>query len=243
MKKFLLLFSFVYITFIGLYAQNLQLVTDDGSVVENGDTIQLISTDANTSFVARIGVKNNSSASLLVYLKKIELSLVAGSENSFCWSNCYFPDVYYDTTGVSIAAGVTNKIAFFGEYNSMGNSGKSYVMYVFYNSNNPNDSISYVVEYYAGSGVGIKNAQVSKPEVKVFPNPAKDHVNIDYIVQTGVKASFQIKNILGTVVYQQELISNNGKLSIDVSHLNNGVYFYSILINDKVEITRKLVVQ
>lgn len=243
MKKIFLLFTLVYLAVVGLYAQNLQLVADDGSTVNNGDTVQLITTDTNASFVARIGIKNNHTDSILVYLKKVELNLVSGSENSFCWSNCYFPNVYYDTNGVYIRSGVTNKNSFFGEYNSMGNAGKTYVMYVFYNSTNPNDSVSYVVEYYTGSGVGIKNIQPIKPEAKVFPNPAKDRITVDYVVRSGVDASFQIKNLLGNVVYIQELSSSTGKLTVDISQLTNGVYFYTILVDGKAELTRKLVVQ
>ena len=70
MKKFLLLFTLIYISIIGLYAQNLSLVDKGGLVINNGDTYTIVSTDANKDFIALMGVKNNSTDSIKVYFKK-----------------------------------------------------------------------------------------------------------------------------------------------------------------------------
>jgi len=50
-------------------------------------------------------------------------------------------------------------------------------------------------------------------------------------------------NLLGSVVKEVEIDQNSNKLSMDISNLDAGVYFYSIVVNNEVFQTKKLVIR
>ena len=52
-----------------------------------------------------------------------------------------------------------------------------------------------------------------------------------------------ISNIVGNIIKKELLSEPSGKLSIDVNAFENGIYFYSLVINNKTIITRKLIVK
>lgn len=242
MKKLILIISIFYIGSLTLFAQNLSLSNSSGTV-NNGDTITYTSTDAHASFVSYMWVKNNSTQTIPVKVKKVILDTVPGSENYFCWTSCYLPGTYVSGP-LNIAAGFTNKSNFSGDYDANGNVGKSRIMYVFFNENDPNDSIAFVAEFYAGSSVGISSSQKVSAKAKVYPNPAKSSITLDYqLSKLTDNSKFELRNILGSVVKEVKLNNTSGQRKIDISGLQNGVYFYNIQIDDKVVISNKIIIQ
>lgn len=76
--------------------------------------------------------------------------------------------------------------------------------------------------------------------LKVFPNPAKDVLNISASNPTA-NYSFQITNNIGTVVYSGNLSSSNTQLNISTLG-NKGLYFIKILdVTNNVLDSRKLI--
>jgi len=216
---------------------------NSSGVVNNGDTITYTSTDVNASFVSYIWVKNSSTSMIPVKVKKIELDTVPGSENYFCWTSCYLPQTYVSDT-LHIAAGYTNKTNFSGDYDAMGHAGKTRIMYVFYDDNDPNDSVAFVAEFYAGSSAGIYLSQSVTAEARVYPNPAKNTITVDYqLSKLTNNVKFELRNILGSVAKEVKLQSVAGQRKIDISGLQNGIYFYTIRIDDKVVISNKIIIQ
>lgn len=242
MKKLLLLITIFYIGTLAAFAQSLSL-TYNGINYSNGDTVQIISTDANNSMIVYMGVKNNSGNDLEVRAKKIELDTLPGTENYFCWTSCYLPNVYVGDT-LEIKSGFTNTTHFSGDYDPWGNVGKTYIMYVFYDDANPSDSIAFVTEFYAGSGASYSTIEKINATANVYPNPAKNFITLDYqIPANSSSARFEIRNILGSVVSEMNLTSATGQQKIDISNLQNGVYFYTLVINNKAVISKKLVIR
>ena len=242
MKKLILLIGIFYIGTLTLFAQNLTL-RYSGGAINNGDTITYTSTDLHASFVSYMWVKNNSTAMIPVKVKKIELDTVPGSENYFCWTSCYLPQTYVSDT-LHLAAGYTNKTNFSGDYDAMGHAGKTRIMYVFFNDNDHNDSIAFVAEYYAGSATGMASNQGVSAKANVYPNPAKNHITLDYhLSKLTDNVKFELRNILGSVVKEIKLQNLSGQRKIDISGLQNGVYFYTIRIDDKVVISNKIIIQ
>lgn len=82
--------------------------------------------------------------------------------------------------------------------------------------------------------VGIENN--SKEEVKLYPNPATDRVNL----QLTEKSNVVLTNLLGQTVVQ--LNNVNGLTVIDTSLLNRGVYFVTIFTGNE-KTTRKLTIE
>lgn len=76
-----------------------------------------------------------------------------------------------------------------------------------------------------------------------YPNPASNQVSFDYTLsdQT-INAYIRVHNLLGTVVKETRLDYFSGKLILDVCDLNEGFYFYSIVVNNEVIDTKRLVI-
>jgi len=68
-------------------------------------------------------------------------------------------------------------------------------------------------------------------EINVFPNPANTYVAIDLKNYTG-KSSFIIFDALGRKLMTNEFDISNNLKDIDVSQLNNGLYFIQVRLDD-----------
>ena len=75
-------------------------------------------------------------------------------------------------------------------------------------------------------------------DVKLFPNPASDQINIEAGNMSGL--DIQIIDILGRVIYISLLQPD--KQIINTSSLENGIYFVTLKEKDKVVFARKVIV-
>jgi hypothetical protein len=75
------------------------------------------------------------------------------------------------------------------------------------------------------------------------PNPANDRTWIPFTSATPGKLQFTIVNLLGEVVYTQNISARAGsnEFQLDTSMLNNGIYMYSIQSGSK-KLTKRLVI-
>jgi len=129
MKKFLLINYFLgMVVFFG-YSQSLSLIFDSNPI-PNNSTLTFTGEPSTPVIVATVGVKNNSAGSLNIMCKKVEISLVTESQNTFCWDNCYPPNVYVSLGSVTIGPGETS-IVFTGDYEPLTHAGQSVIRYVF----------------------------------------------------------------------------------------------------------------
>ena len=189
-------------------------------------------------------VKNINTVPVSVRVKKYDLKLLENTSSNICWGlSCYPPFVYDKPEVVTIASGATDE-SFRGDYTHGGVQGTSSVRYTVYNIDNPNDSISFVVNYTIGY-VGVGDITVNVPEISnAYPNPASASVGFDYVLPAGTgKASIKVTNLLGTIIDDVVLDKTSGKANLNVSNLKNGIYFYSLMINNSARITRKFVVK
>ncbi|MFH0895119.1 MAG: T9SS type A sorting domain-containing protein [Bacteroidota bacterium] len=242
MKKKVLIFTALLFSAFAINAQNLTLsysggnIANGGSVTIGGELVSIIE--------GHIYFTNNSASTINVMVKKTEISLIAGSDNSFCFNgSCYPPFVYVSPTALSLTAGTTNSTSFYGDYTSNGNPGISTVAYTFYNQSNPNDSAQVIVNYDATAGI---NGHVSlKTELSnAFPNPANSYVSFNYSFGKDVSsAKVVLLDLLGTEIRESSVTEPEGKVVFSTSDISNGVYFYAFVINDKKVISRKLVIK
>ena len=79
----------------------------------------------------------------------------------------------------------------------------------------------------------IKN----KTDIKVYPNPSTDILNISMGIDNATNSKYIISTIYGSKVREDNLI--NGTNTIDVSMLSDGYYFLKIKTND-TEIVKKI---
>ncbi len=91
------------------------------------------------------------------------------------------------------------------------------------------------------SGTDNVDDVVLSSEIGIYPNPANDFVNFDIEMQNVQSASIVIYNMMGQEVVRQYI--KDSHVSINVSDLTDGIYFYSLIVNNETVKTNKLVVR
>ncbi len=102
--------------------------------------------------------------------------------------------------------------------------------------------------YYSNSFAGITNMTTSitsidemgADDVRLYPNPARDVVTIDFEAGAAYSANVSVFNAQGHIV-MQEVISN-GKSELNVGSLKQGIYFVRISTSNFTR-TIKLVIE
>jgi hypothetical protein len=74
-----------------------------------------------------------------------------------------------------------------------------------------------------------------------YPNPFNSSTIIDYqIWQSFNQAELRITNVLGQTVFNQKLNKPIDKIQIDGSNLANGLYYYSIVVDNSIKLTKTM---
>ena len=244
MKKNILVTCFFMLTVILGFSQSLALYDSTaGQLVNNATIWKSGINSADGEIIQHLALINSSANDIPVMAKKTYISIVSGSSNLFCWGLCFGPDTFLSGDAITVAAGTTNWLDFSGHYLPAGVAGASTVRYTFFAERNPGDSVCVNVVYMAFPlGTEELNANVSSLS-NAYPSPAKDQVNFNYSIPAGSRGNVIVRNVLGSSVREAALPSTNGKVSLQIADLKDGIYFTSLLVNGNLVLTRKMVVR
>lgn len=83
------------------------------------------------------------------------------------------------------------------------------------------------------------------PSINAYPNPSHGITLFSLNQTASDNYKIRISNTIGRVVTSTELASANANtvVQLDMSSLPAGVYFYSLLVNDKTVETKRLILQ
>jgi Secretion system C-terminal sorting domain len=83
-----------------------------------------------------------------------------------------------------------------------------------------------------------------RPDVRAFPNPATEEVNIEMSNLSSGTYTLKIYNLLGAVIWQESHVVSGGKtVKVDISRLRKGSYLYSVSnAAGKILATKRLMV-
>lgn len=91
----------------------------------------------------------------------------------------------------------------------------------------------------------VQETRLNLPTLSVYPNPARGMVMVSLSQPPGPDYKFRLSNIIGrevrTLPLRPDLASTG--IAMNLSDLPAGMYFYSLLVNDKVVSTKRLVLQ
>jgi hypothetical protein len=244
MKNYLLAIFCLSLSY-GVFGQSLSLL-HEGVALDPGATLQVIGDPSAEIIECYLSVINhNANETKVVKVKKIvsEGDTLAGTTNAFCWGACYADTTYVGFASVFIQP-LDTASEFIGDYRPNQVPGISKVRYVFFDDIDRNDTVTITIEYKtSAASVGddlAENSNISG----VYPNPVSDIAYIDYSIPGSVKdASIVITNLLGARVKEVRLESRSGKTGIHVSEMVSGIYFYSLIADSQVVVTRKFVVK
>ncbi len=226
-------FFFILLSIVGLKAQSIQAINAP-EVVYGSVNDDLLTTT--------FDVQNTSNINMNVYAKRVENSVLEGTENYFCWFQCYSSSTDVSPTPLFIAAGasVSN---FYADYQPQGVEGSSFIDYCFYNADNPSDQTCVTVEFRVSSATAVNEAEmisIGSPQ----PNPAVDHTVIPFDLKENNKdAALVVYNILGSEIKRQSISGTSGNIDLNVSDLQAGVYIYSFYNNNRLLASSRLVVR
>lgn len=99
------------------------------------------------------------------------------------------------------------------------------------------------LSYLSGFGQAIekKNSKPTTYFSEVYPNPASNNFSFQYTIDSETADVF-VYNILGDKVATAKLIHNGQRFEMNVQNLENGMYFFTILIDNKIVKTTKFII-
>ena len=238
------IFTLMFLAVMGwVSAQSLQFEWN-GHVYAEGETVECTNDEYGYGeYIQHVQLRNLTSNDLNVIVEKEVIETIEGTINFFCWGSCFGPDVTVSPNPVVVAANtVTGEeaLSFHALYEE-NVFGKVRVKYSAYDQNNPSQRVTINVVFNK-SGEGVQeNAPVRFGQA--YPNPASSVVNFDYNLNADDKASVSVYNLLGQEVTKKQVNSLQGRLSISVADLNDGIYFCNLFVNGCAVKTEKFVVK
>lgn len=243
MKK-LLLASVTFAFAAGVSAQSYTVNSPEFGPISNGSTI-VVTVDQTTSIETHdFEVTNGGSMSLTTKVRKTPISQAdPGCTFYFCTDqNCYPPTTVLSNQFTMAAASAFNLITDFTPNNALG---MSVVRYTIFNTANPSDSTYFFIQYNV-SPTGVNNLAAVKASIgSPMPNPASSTFTMNYNLGNSFgkgEAKMVVYNMLGAVVKTENITDASGAVRMDVSTLENGVYFTSLEVAGKQVSTKRLVV-
>lgn len=204
----------------GTYSVTLIATNINGSVATT-QTVNISNCAPNASFL--LPANNCTFAAMTV----TNSSSTSGGAMSYTWS-------------VNASSGVTvspNSVAASPTI-SFSNAG-TYTITLLASNSSGNATSSQTVAV-AASCVGIHENSLLSENVKLYPNPTKDMVNVS-LPHNGSEFSITVTDILGSVIYSQKN-SKNSDVQINLANKSKGVYFITIEGN-KEKATKKIIVE
>lgn len=243
MKNLLLglLTAFVCVAFVDAKAQS--LAVSDLDAVVSGDPSASVLT-------AHATITNNGNSPIDVFVFGEHTSGAPASANYYyCWFVCYSPipvaDVYSWPSShiLTLDAGASNTSSFAAYYEPEGLAAVATFDYCFYDVNNPTDETCVQITFDT-QNTGIEELEEGTNGIsEAYPNPAKSVAKINYSVVAGsTDAKLVVYSMLGSKVKEVALTEERGTLKLDVFSLPSGMYFYSLLVEDKAISTKKMLV-
>lgn len=222
---------------------SLELFDISGNKINNG-TLRILGSDPNVDVIdGYIRLKNNTKSNLQILVHKKINYAVRNTSNVFCiYPSCYGPMVFTSTQANTIHSGSVDT-SFYCAYYPSGEGGMSSFTFEFYDSiSHPKPVYAKATIEFAISATGINENNLTN--YRIFPNPSDRVANLEFDLPVGHrKAQLVIRNTLGVIVENTELTDRSGRKAIDVSNYASGFYFYSLVVDGKILLSKKMVVK
>ncbi len=245
MKKIFTL-SFLLLSLSSINAQGIEIYVA-GETTEISGT-EYIHSGANTTLHIDFDIKNTSGNPLDLGITRSKLIESVGSADYLCWGisladgNCYdtaavSPNNPWSTPDGTPAATPDNAAALLSAYyHHGGTSGSSLYRYYVVNISTGDRLDSVDLKFESTLSLEKNNNIV----LDVYPNPASDYLTVNAEKING-NITISVFDLVGKEVAKAALTS--GKNQLNLSDLRTGVYFYSIIRDNVIIETKKLIVK
>ncbi len=227
-------------------AQLVTVIGPDGQEVTSTELVINGDPDAGSIDVG-LSTLLNGEVPKSVNLVRYEMDVIHGSQNYFCWGECWAPQnagarpVWYAMTPVDLEPGISGG-GFHAYWAPNGLTGCTKFRFVWFNVDDRNDSSWVDVRFCSIEGMGV--GEVAKPSFSMFPNPAVGStVQVQFDQVAGVSSRMVIYDVLGGRVGNHRLAKGQERMDLSTDGLAPGVYFATLEENGRAVMTRRLVVQ
>ncbi len=240
MIRLVLVISVLSILSSGILAQSLELKY--GEDVVSNDTVYMNGAATDDLLELHLKVKNLTDKEIEVKIKKNEISILDGSVNTFCWGgSCFLPNTIISPLSTKIQANGTDFNSFAGDYDPAGIEGTSIISYTFFNVQNEDDSVM-VTAFYQIGATGINKVSYGSDDVKVFPNPIVDRVNIEFINFPDDQYNIRLLNLNGQVIEELANSTTAKSHSISISGIPSSYAIIEIADSKGMVIRKKVLI-
>lgn len=241
MKKIYLLWSLLLCSVL-LNAQvfNLSYKDKEGDTIHFTNTCNILLDPEESLDATFIFFENISGGDLSYYVRFDEMNLAEGAMVQMCFDG-------------SCLSETTSPLKQIGAGETVRNFDLSYI---YETTDLSRFKVKFLGEDYSelqSFDVTYSAQELSAPRVEknlalslsASPIPASTYTTIKYAIPAQYRsADVIVRNTLGSIVNKYSVpTGKTGKLNVNVSNLNSGIYFYSIVADGKVLSTKKLVVK
>jgi len=225
-------------------AQNIQIFTNTWDDVTDSTYEYNLGSGIQTEVY--LYTENLTDSAMNIGLKRYEINVPSGTQNYFCWFECYLPtpagdQVFWPAPDAieHEADSVYNK--FVGYHMPQGIVEDATYRYVWFDEDNPMDSVSVDIVFKAPNSTAEELALPSA-NINAWPNPANDVLTVDFNSKNTTNPTIVVRNLLGNQVAVEQLNGTNGQARIDVSELPAGTYLVSLQEGENRLSTKKVIV-
>lgn len=248
-KKTILTLAFMALVAC-LSAQTLQFEFD-GHVFANNEVYICTSEPNEIGEMAQdMQIRNLTNETIPVVVRKEEVQMVDGTENSFCWAGLCMPATTFESRPWPMEGGAVSMIGELSFHHQIdptysGNPvnfliGTSIVRYYAYSADDQDNTVCLEV-WFAYGAEDVDENMVSFGHA--YPNPATSQVRFDYQLSGEGNASVSVYNLMGQEVMNQQLGAMQGQAVLSVADLTDGIYFCTMKVNGRAVKTEKFVVK
>lgn len=167
----------------------------------------------------------------------------------FCIAGvCYGPNVTVSQTALTLnpgesASGLQGQFQMLvADLDEASSIGFSHVKYTFINVNNSSDSVQISIKYNSSLEVGIKESNKDVQNITLFPNPAKEQLNLKVVSSASSAGMLRVYNTLGDLLFTNNVSIEAGEtvIPVKINSLHSGVYFVQ-LISESIFVTKRFI--
>ena len=229
-----LIFTLLLFTSLNAFSQSIEVEAHEQNV-NSGNTTSIL------DLATKVTVRNISNASINIKVSREVISATPGTENFFCWTQCYFPATDVSPQSKPFNAGAVDMTSFEVHFNNKEiTPAAASIRYCAFNVSNEADSACTIVNYSVGTSSIVSKTEESFSNF--HPNPVVSKTQLNYQLSAGQSAKVVVTDMLGNTLQHKVVNNKEGTLVFDVSATPNGLYFANIYVNNTLKDIKRLVV-
>ncbi len=243
MKKIIVLLNLLSFS-VFVYSQSLVLLDDNHNVVSHSVVDVFITPSSSTT--TQILINNSSMNGKTYKVRRNIITIDASDQTQFCFGGlCYSPTLNLSNLSLYINSHDTVNFVHNG-FHAVMNAGPTTIMkmvrYTFFDTLNLNDTMDVTLKYFTTLGIN-ETTEANQIISDAYPNPSSSFVSVNYTI-TGnpQKAKLVLYNLIGKEIKQITLNDKQGIAKLNTEDLPAGIYFYSLIIDENMVSTKKIVV-